>query len=383
MGDVAGAVRELASELELLERILRVSRLQHGRALYYHRLRHVQKRLAAAVSCCRPPELAQNGGKAAACTAAEVALDAIPSPWTRLRHLMAQTYFMTFALTCMALLSRAATLLARIHADLGGGNGGASACEGVGLMAQPRLLALARPRATPSAFLGRVFGDGARPAASSAAERTSNGDGDGDGDEAKEEEEEEDDDDGGDDLGEVVASDGDGRDQHRNHGEGSSKDSNNERDGDDDEDDDQAEDDEDDDRGGVEPAFFLDPLPSVPAEASRLSAPMVEGADDLTLQPTPAVAPAASTEASFSAPEAEPDAGDADACGGDSSAAAASGSATRVAISAQAARSAAQHGSTRRLLAKGSLLQAHISRTESKIALVHGRRRPRNGEGSA
>ena len=71
--------------------------------------------------------------------AIERALDAIPPPWLKLRHLLAQTYFMPFALTCIALLSRVRQLItkeaslltpiwqsdgmARLGPKLGGGGG--------------------------------------------------------------------------------------------------------------------------------------------------------------------------------------------------------------------------------------------------------------------
>ena len=58
-------------------------------------------------------------GPAAACTAIEAALDAIPPAWLKLRHLLSQTYFMPFSLACLASLSRAASLLARVHGSLG------------------------------------------------------------------------------------------------------------------------------------------------------------------------------------------------------------------------------------------------------------------------
>ena len=89
--ETAAARDALASELALLTRILRVSRLQHGRALYYHRLRDAHKRLTAALACCAPTLLAASDGKATAHACIERALDAIPSPWRKLRHLLAQT----------------------------------------------------------------------------------------------------------------------------------------------------------------------------------------------------------------------------------------------------------------------------------------------------
>lgn len=147
----------LTREYELLQRILRVSRLQHGRALYYHRLSAVRKALGAALDCCSESSLATTGGSAVALAAIERVLHAIPAPWLRLRHLMAQTYFMTFALSCLALLSRAASLLAEMHAELGGHASEPMEAAGVaGYL--PSLLALARPHGSSAAVLSQIFG---------------------------------------------------------------------------------------------------------------------------------------------------------------------------------------------------------------------------------
>ena len=127
----------LTAELELLDRILRVSQLQHGRALYYHRLRGARKQLAAALSRCAETPLAAKDGPKAACAAITCALDAIPPAWSKLRQILAQTYFMPFALSCMAILARSAKLLSHVHAILCGG-----LPDGVHSAAYSKLLAL-------------------------------------------------------------------------------------------------------------------------------------------------------------------------------------------------------------------------------------------------
>jgi hypothetical protein len=151
--DRAALVKSLADESALLARVLRVSRLQHGRALYYQRLSCAHKRLLDALACCTPAALEATRGPAAARAAVERALDAIPSPWHKLRHLLSQTYFMTFALACLSLLSRASSLLARVHGSLGG-TGAASSAR------RPVLLELA-PHARTEAVLDKLFADGA------------------------------------------------------------------------------------------------------------------------------------------------------------------------------------------------------------------------------
>ena len=151
-------VDALVAEHTLLARILRVSRLQHGRAPYYHRLNGAYKRLSAVLTCCAAGTLAMNGSAAPAHAAIERALDAIPAPWIKLRHLLAQTYFMPLALACMSLLSRAASLLAKLHVSLGLRTGT--------LASPPLLLALARPdHKTAEGILGNLFASSAGSAA--------------------------------------------------------------------------------------------------------------------------------------------------------------------------------------------------------------------------
>ena len=110
--------RELGRELELLARVVSASRQQHHRAGYYQRLRGAQKRLCEAHTCCGPLALSSTQGPEAAIASIERALHALPAPWMRLRHLLAQTFFMPFSLTCLAVLSRSASLLAQLHTML-------------------------------------------------------------------------------------------------------------------------------------------------------------------------------------------------------------------------------------------------------------------------
>ena len=103
--DTQPLVRSLRSEHALLARILKAHKLQHGRAPYYHQLRGALKRLVAADESCAPAAIELADGPAAACVAIERALNSIPAPWLKLRHLLAQTYFMPFALAGLAVLS--------------------------------------------------------------------------------------------------------------------------------------------------------------------------------------------------------------------------------------------------------------------------------------
>ena len=147
--DTQPLVRSLRSEHALLARILKAHKLQHGRAPYYHQLRGALKRLVAADERCAPAAIELADGPAAACVAIERALNAIPGPWLKLRHLLAQTYFMPFALAGLAVLSRSATLLASLHSSLGGARKATA----------PLLLALAQPLEKTDAVLDKIFGD--------------------------------------------------------------------------------------------------------------------------------------------------------------------------------------------------------------------------------
>jgi hypothetical protein len=109
---------ELGKELELLKRVVGVSRQQHRRGIYYQRLRGATNRILAAHARCSPTAIVSPGGGLHGLAAIEDALNAVPAAWTPLRQLLVQTYFMPFALTCLALLSRSATVLAKLHAKL-------------------------------------------------------------------------------------------------------------------------------------------------------------------------------------------------------------------------------------------------------------------------
>lgn len=107
------AVRSaLAGELYICDRIVRVSQVQHRRTLYFHRLRDVQKRLRASLLAAARPS------SEVALKVIERALGSIDSAWLSFRHLLAQTYFMPLAITSLALLARAASLLVQLHSGL-------------------------------------------------------------------------------------------------------------------------------------------------------------------------------------------------------------------------------------------------------------------------
>ena len=145
---------ELGDELAFLGRVVTVSRQQHHRALYFQRLRLAHRRMVEAHACCKPSGLAPIGGAEAAVAAIERALHALPAPFALLRHQLAMTYFMPFALTCLASIGRAATLLAQLHAQV--------STRATGLILRqnpepPLLLALARKSDATTDLLVREF----------------------------------------------------------------------------------------------------------------------------------------------------------------------------------------------------------------------------------
>ena len=145
---------ELGDELAFLGRVVTVSRQQHHRALYFQRLRLAHRRMVEAHACCKPSGLAPIGGAEAAVAAIERALHALPAPFALLRHQLAMTYFMPFALTCLASIGRAATLLAQLHAQV--------STRATGLILRqnpepPLLLALARKSDATTNLLVREF----------------------------------------------------------------------------------------------------------------------------------------------------------------------------------------------------------------------------------
>ncbi|KAL1523951.1 hypothetical protein AB1Y20_018867 [Prymnesium parvum] len=147
---LARARRSLAEEVQLLDSLLRAHQLQHRRALYMQRLLDVRRRLKAVLLSCEEPSL-RAGRVQHAVDAAELALERIAPAWLALRELLAQTYFMPFALCLLALLSKAATLVAQLHAGL------CASYHGVAGRGRPALLALYHaPDATTA--LSRVFG---------------------------------------------------------------------------------------------------------------------------------------------------------------------------------------------------------------------------------
>ena len=110
--------------------------------------------MVEAHTCCKPSGLAPIGGAEAAVAAIERALHALPAPFALLRHQLAMTYFMPFALTCLASIGRAATLLAQLHAQV------STRATGRILRQNPEpplLLALARKSDATTDLLVREF----------------------------------------------------------------------------------------------------------------------------------------------------------------------------------------------------------------------------------
>eukprot|EP00966_Prymnesium_polylepis_P264449 6109624-Prymnesium_polylepis.1 len=148
---LAKARKGLAEESRTLDQLVRASQLQHRRALYMQRLVDVQRQLKAVLSTSDDREL-RAGNAAAAVASAERALERIAPAWLKIRDLLAQTYFMPFALCHLALLSRAATLIAQLHAAL------LAAHSGVARGPPPILLKLHQPAGTSDSALSRAFG---------------------------------------------------------------------------------------------------------------------------------------------------------------------------------------------------------------------------------
>ena len=100
--------QELASELATLEQLARTHRQVHRRGLYFQRLDAARRAVRAAASACAPARRSADAAARAeaAVRAVDVALRRIPPAWSQLRRLLAQTYFMNYALVHLALLSR-------------------------------------------------------------------------------------------------------------------------------------------------------------------------------------------------------------------------------------------------------------------------------------
>lgn len=112
------SLRQLRSELDgeyrILSSLVRANRVQHRRALYMHRILDVHRQLRLTLAASEDREI-RAGRVELALAAAERTLEQIPSAWLKLRELIAQTYFMPFALCHLALLSRSASILAKMH----------------------------------------------------------------------------------------------------------------------------------------------------------------------------------------------------------------------------------------------------------------------------
>ena len=107
----------LAEELRALRQLLRAHRLQHHRAPYFRRV----------VECHKLGVEAATAPADDAADAIERALHAIAPAWLELRRLLAQSYFMPYALAHLAVLSRVASLLAEQHPN--GRGAAALPCE--------------------------------------------------------------------------------------------------------------------------------------------------------------------------------------------------------------------------------------------------------------
>ena len=145
---------DLRGELDILERILAAARQQHGRAAYFQYLRGAHKRMSKAHARVQASSAACSSEKQSAITAIERALHSIPPPYVRLRHLLAQTYFMPLALASLALLARSATLLTQLHANLSPIRNTASDATAV---LPPTLLELAHSSQMSDDLLDRAF----------------------------------------------------------------------------------------------------------------------------------------------------------------------------------------------------------------------------------
>ena len=145
--------RELASEYRTLTSLVRANRMQHRRALYMQRVLDVHRQLRLALSASEGSEI-QAGCVEPALAAAERALERIPPAWLKLRDLIAQTYFIPFALCHLALLSRSASLLSQLHFVLCTSGNATQVSRKL-----PCLLALHRPPISEEgSLLTRFFG---------------------------------------------------------------------------------------------------------------------------------------------------------------------------------------------------------------------------------
>eukprot|EP00967_Tisochrysis_lutea_P057516 scaffold72937_cov38-Tisochrysis_lutea.AAC.1 len=108
-------VAALASELQLLDQLTKTHRQVHRRGHYFQRVDWVRRAVHAASHALHR--------RRGALEALDVALQRIPVAWRLLKHLMAQTYFMPYALVHMAILARLAVILAAERAEIAGAGG--------------------------------------------------------------------------------------------------------------------------------------------------------------------------------------------------------------------------------------------------------------------
>jgi len=110
----------LAAEIGLLDQLVKTHRQVHRRGDYFQRVDSVRRAVHVAFDAIRAGQRRPTKGgrpvgvpdRAAALAAVDRALHCIPPAWRLLQHLLAQTYFMPYALVHVAILSRLASLLA-------------------------------------------------------------------------------------------------------------------------------------------------------------------------------------------------------------------------------------------------------------------------------
>jgi len=113
----------LAAEIELLDQLVKTHRQVHRRADYFQRIDSVRRAVhtafdalhgrwqPAVVKRCASGWLMTMAGDSLVLAAVDRALGRIPPAWRLLHHLLAQSYFMPYALVHLAILARLSTLL--------------------------------------------------------------------------------------------------------------------------------------------------------------------------------------------------------------------------------------------------------------------------------
>jgi hypothetical protein len=151
----------LAAEIDVLNQLVKTHRQVHRRADYFQRIDSVRRAVRTAFDALqerRQPGMVKRHvfgglltvpGESLALAAVDRALDRIPPAWRLLHHLLAQSYFMPYALVHLAVLARLSTLLTQERTCL--------AQSGARTAGDPPLLcALAGEAAAPDAPGGQV-----------------------------------------------------------------------------------------------------------------------------------------------------------------------------------------------------------------------------------